>query len=276
MLSILFIGVAVAPSINQSMVKASTDELVEVTTELCGFPGIKPQTVTLSKHQLNEIETAIHKFKSSFLQSRTLNEKVDVFNQIFDVFSRYGLLGNVNIEHLKMYFNQSIRTQEQLVKSIDDTKKISNKFGDKIFENICCHVYSEAGDEIAFISSPMRTYFYYLIIPYILYSSALIIRYIAFIFIMSSLLQRFLFITLPFAFNSWTEIKGWGSHVDSIGVYGNKTQSLQGTCVDLLGFFGIKIQYNPVPAGFISFYDGYLIGFAFAISKVRDINDIFP
>ncbi len=102
------------------------------------------------------------------------------------------------------------------------------------------------------------------------------IRYIAFFFFLSVFLQRILFITLPFAFNSWTVIEGWGSHVDSNGVYGNKTQSLQGTCVDLLGFFGIKIQYNPVPAAFLSFYDGYLIGFAFAISEVRDIDDLFP
>ena len=249
---------------------------MEVTTELCGFPGIKPQTVTLSKHHLNEIESSLHMLKSSFLQSETLNEKVDVFNQIIDVFSRCGLLGNVNIGYLKMYFNQSIQIQQQVVKSIRNTNKISSKSGDKTFENLCCHVYSEAGDEIGFISSPMRTYFYYLIFSYIPYSSALIIRYIAFFLFMSSFLQRFLFITLPFAFNSWTEIKGWGSHVDSNGLYGNKTQFLQGRCVDLFGFFGIKIQYNPVPAGFISFYDGYLIGFAFAISKVRDINDSFP
>jgi hypothetical protein len=274
---LLFIGVALAPSINQSVVKAATDDdLVEVTTELCGLPGITPQTVTLSKHHLNEMETSIHKLKSSYLQSKTLNEKVNVFNQVIDLFSRYGLLGNVNIGYLKMYFNQSIRIQEQIVKSIHNTNKISSKSGDKLFENICCCVYSEAGDEIAFISSPVRTYVSYLIFNKIFSSALQILKYIGIILFMSSFFQRILFITLPFAFNSWTEIRGWGSHVDSNGVYGNKTQSLQGTCVDLLGFFGIKIQYNPVPAGFISFYDGYLIGFAFAISKVRDIDDLFP
>ncbi len=104
---LLFVGVTIAPSINFNTVKATTDDdLVEVTTELCGFPGIKPHTMTLSKHHLNEIESSLHMLKSSFLQSETLNEKVDVFNQVIDLFSRYGLLDNENNEHVKRHFNQ--------------------------------------------------------------------------------------------------------------------------------------------------------------------------
>jgi hypothetical protein len=270
---LLFVGVTIAPTINFQVVKASTDDdRVEVTTELCGFPGIKPHTMTISKHQLNEIETSLRMLKSSFLQSEILNEKVGVFNQIIDVFSRCGLLGNVNIGYLKMYFNQSIRIQEQIVKSIHNTNKISSKSEDTIFENICCLVFSKAGDEIVYLSSPMRTYFSYLIQNKINYSSAPeIFKYIGLVLWLPSFFLKYLFIPLHFAFNSWTIIEGWGSHVDSNGLYGVKTQSLQGTCIDLLGFFGIKIQYNPVPASFISFYDGYLIGFAVTISKTKGL-----
>jgi hypothetical protein len=45
---LLFIGVAVAPSINQSIVTASQDDdLVEVTTQACGIKGYGNTTVKL-------------------------------------------------------------------------------------------------------------------------------------------------------------------------------------------------------------------------------------
>jgi len=47
---ILFIGVAIAPSINLKVVKASDDnELVEVTTQACGLKGDNNHTVQLIK-----------------------------------------------------------------------------------------------------------------------------------------------------------------------------------------------------------------------------------
>ncbi len=52
----LFIGVAVAPSINLSVVNASQDDLVEVTTQACGIQGYGNTTVKLTREQAIEID----------------------------------------------------------------------------------------------------------------------------------------------------------------------------------------------------------------------------
>lgn len=64
---ILFLGVAVVPSINFNIVKASTDDdLVEVTTQASGFKGYWNTTVKLTREQyqdfryLNDNETKRH------------------------------------------------------------------------------------------------------------------------------------------------------------------------------------------------------------------------
>ena len=53
---LLFIGLAFAPSINANVSKASLDsELVEFTTEVCGFNGGK-HTVQLTKEEAGKLE----------------------------------------------------------------------------------------------------------------------------------------------------------------------------------------------------------------------------
>jgi len=54
---VLFIGLAIAPSINANISKAFVDsELVEITTEVCGINGVTPNTVSLSKEDAEEVE----------------------------------------------------------------------------------------------------------------------------------------------------------------------------------------------------------------------------
>lgn len=53
----LFIGVAIAPSINFTVVKASNDDdLVEVTSQACGINGFGNQTVKLTRQQYQDFQ----------------------------------------------------------------------------------------------------------------------------------------------------------------------------------------------------------------------------
>ena len=50
---VLFLGLAIAPSINADVSKASIDsEMVEYTTEVCGVNS-KKQTITLTQEEAN-------------------------------------------------------------------------------------------------------------------------------------------------------------------------------------------------------------------------------
>ena len=93
MLSILFIGVAVAPSINQSVVKASNDsDLVEVTTQACGIQGYGNTTVKLTREQYQNLEEYLVEFRAQLNQTSTREEAVPIFKDAVVELDKYGLL----------------------------------------------------------------------------------------------------------------------------------------------------------------------------------------
>ncbi len=74
---LFFIGVAVAPSINQSVVKASQDDdLVEVTTQACGIKGYGDTTVKLTREQYQNLEQYLVEFRARLNQTTTREEAV--------------------------------------------------------------------------------------------------------------------------------------------------------------------------------------------------------
>ncbi len=90
---LLFIGVAVAPGINQSVVTASTDDdLVEVTTQACGIQGYGNTTVKLTKEQYQNLETYLVEFRARLNQTTTREETVPIFKEAVVELDKYGLL----------------------------------------------------------------------------------------------------------------------------------------------------------------------------------------
>ncbi|HUS98916.1 MAG TPA: hypothetical protein VMY59_01175 [Candidatus Thermoplasmatota archaeon] len=89
---LLFIGVAVAPSINQSIVKASNDDLVEVTTQACGIKGYRDTTVKLTREQYQNLEQYLVDFRARLNQTSTREEAVPIFKEAVVELDKYGLL----------------------------------------------------------------------------------------------------------------------------------------------------------------------------------------
>ncbi|PNX54030.1 MAG: hypothetical protein BV458_01165 [Thermoplasmata archaeon M9B2D] len=90
---ILFIGVAVAPSINQSVVKASQeDDFVEVTTQACGIHGYTDTTVKLTREQCQNLEQYLVEFRARLNQTSTREEAVPIFKEAVVELDKYGLL----------------------------------------------------------------------------------------------------------------------------------------------------------------------------------------
>jgi len=90
---LLFIGVAVAPSINFNVVKASVDnDLVEVTTKACGIKGYGNTTVKLTRQQYQNLEQYLVDFRARLNQTTTREEMVPIFKEAVVELNKYGLL----------------------------------------------------------------------------------------------------------------------------------------------------------------------------------------
>jgi len=97
----LFIGVAVAPSINQSVVKASEDnDLVEVTSQACGIRGFGNTTVKLTKQQYQNLEQYLVDFRARLNLTSSREEAVPLFKDAVGELNKYGLLPRgMSVEH---------------------------------------------------------------------------------------------------------------------------------------------------------------------------------
>ena len=90
---LLFIGVAVAPSINLNVVKASNDnDLVEVTTQANGIQGYGNTTVKLTREQYQNLEQYLVEFRARLNQTTTREEAVPIFKDAVVELDKYGLL----------------------------------------------------------------------------------------------------------------------------------------------------------------------------------------
>ncbi len=116
---VLFLGLAIAPSINANISKTSIDsELVEITTEVCGLNGVTPNTVSLSKEDADEVEKLIDDIERRLDNVETREETVDIFNEAVVELDKYGLLGGLSVK----------QAQKLVTGKIFDTK-IAKIFG---------------------------------------------------------------------------------------------------------------------------------------------------
>ena len=102
---LLFIGLAFAPSINANVSKSSIDnELVEITTEVCGLNGGK-HTVSLSKEDAIEVENLIGDIERRLDRVETREEAVEIFNEAVVELDKYGLLGGLSVKQVQRLVN---------------------------------------------------------------------------------------------------------------------------------------------------------------------------
>jgi len=136
---LLFIGVAIAPSINFNVVKASNDnDLVEVTTQAYGIKGFGNTTVKLTRQQYQNLEQYLVDFRARLNQTTTREEAVPIFKEAVVELNKYGLLPKgMSVEQVqKLVIGPS---QNLIVKNlIRKVPKVSNFSG---IENHRCLVY---------------------------------------------------------------------------------------------------------------------------------------
>jgi len=96
---LLFVGVAFAPSINFNIVKASQDDdLVEVTTQVCGIKGYGDTTVKLTREQYQNLQQSLSDFKERVYQTSSRDEVNVVFNDFIIELDTYGLFEGLSVK----------------------------------------------------------------------------------------------------------------------------------------------------------------------------------
>jgi hypothetical protein len=114
---LLFLGVAVAPSINSSVVKTSKDnDLIEVTSQAYGTKGFGNTTVKLTKQQYQNLEQYLVDFRARLNQTTTREEAVPIFKDAVVELNKYGLLPKgMSVEQA-----QKLVTSQYQAKHADD------------------------------------------------------------------------------------------------------------------------------------------------------------
>jgi hypothetical protein len=241
----LFIGVAVAPSINQSVVKASDDnDLVEVTTQACGIKGYGDTTMKLTREQYQNLEQYLVEFRARLNQTSTREEAVPVFKDVVVELDKYGLLPKgmsvTQAQKLVIGVEPSEKTQECIQKFLDRVSR-----GDS--NNTFCLVAGMVDDAffyslmtlISIASFSFSVFLYQLIL---LYHLPIMLLFGA-LFGLSFGLFSYSYLVKPFHIFSWVDFssssRGVIYSIGGMSPY-HKTGEFQG---NIRGFTGIRIGF---------------------------------
>jgi hypothetical protein len=137
---LIFLGVAIAPSINTGIVTATQEkDLIEVTTQACGIKGYGNTTVKLTREQYKDLKVYLNDFDARLKQTKTKEEVIVLYKEAIIELNNYGLLPK----------GLSIPLAERLVIGNNIYDKLSGFFkhlpmSDYNIENMKCFVYAEA------------------------------------------------------------------------------------------------------------------------------------
>ncbi len=250
---LLFIGVTVAPSINQSIVKASQDhDLVEVHVENCGLSNTQHHTVLLTHNEIAFIEEVIGRVNQKLDKLTTRQESTLIIKDAVEELYPLGLFGKISLEQAKKLVTgeyQGDFLNPLWEKIIRNSQENSN-------ENWFCLVSYRLNpsDDTDGVSS--------LVIPlWMLFVSGVCPIFFILLF--------FKAVIGAFSFFSIVNIDGFGFTIKTFGVNGRIDYDMNhyGPVI-MFGFTGLRIQYDVEPQdgpSFPYFNKGFMLGFTYSI-----------
>lgn len=141
----LFITISLESAVNFFAVKASeNNDILEVTTQVCGIQGIGSTTVKLTRQQYKKLEQYLVDFKAQLNQKTTREEVVLLFNQAVVNLNMYGLLPKgISVKQAqklvsgKLFLMKVLNLWKNICLSRNKNLAISNDV-----LNIFCYVYA--------------------------------------------------------------------------------------------------------------------------------------
>jgi hypothetical protein len=235
---LLFIGVAVAPSINQSVVIASTDDdLVEVTTQSCGINGYENTTVKLTREQYQNLKGYLVEFSARLNQTTAREEAIPIFKNAVVELDTYGLLPKgMSVENELRFLsliNQGLENIEKL--------HIFSKLSQAHLHNVFCFVQLQTtGDVLEWgplqylISFPA---YLWVLVFFMLPEMTVLISFLdALTKVSTKLIEILTYSPLKF----WLTVHGTSDECWSIGLMGYKHSKIT---YSMYGFKGLRVIF---------------------------------
>jgi hypothetical protein len=207
---LLFIGVAVVPCINSTVVKSSTDnDLVEVTSQACGIQGFGNTTVKLTKQQYQDLEQYLVDFRARLNQTTTREEAIPLFKDAVVELNKYGLLPKgMSVEQAQ----RLVTGQSLSQKCLNTIQKVLNRnYDNNSDQNLFCLFYGH-------LSGTFLEPFYYKILD--LVSESYFLSFILWLFFSYIYDFQPFFFLCPIGF---TQFGGAEGNVFTIGLLGLKS-----------------------------------------------------
>ncbi len=294
---LLFIGVAIAPSITQSIVKASTDddlvqnkEYIKTTVELCGLNT--KTTVYLTQDEVQEIKNLFLIYKNKFDETTTRKQAAQILIELLDVLHTYHLFENQSLPKIRRLIQSSVARNL----TTNHPEWINQQ--ETIKQNLGCFVLGQTTDTVYCSTMVLRllygSAFGFLLFALFFPKIAILLYFMAMVPIAFLLASYMYYIVLanthkPSILNTMTlgyeqdhEIipsKGW---ISSIGLLGKTNQSgaLMGALYilpipfiaalyypALVGFTGVKVIINDYATNV--YYFGYCLGLKISSTPIN-------
>jgi hypothetical protein len=257
---VLFLGLAVAPTLQADTSKPVLDgELVEITTEVCGLPAKKPQTVQLTPKQVDEVDKLFEDIRTQLDNAESREEAVQIFKEAIVELDRYGLLGGLSIEQAQRLITE--RFQNPGIPSI--MGKLNSTLYDEN-ENIFCLTvgkventffqgfFTKAMETIAILLHQLNSDFTKFLSGFIIW----------FIVMPLEVISLFIPVILGGEIDFFVDANGW---VTTVGLLGVKSwngsleggiHTIRSNFTAVAGFTGLKILTN------IASSENFFLGFA--------------
>ena len=140
----LFIGLALAPSINANITKDS--DLVEITTEAYSINGVTPNTVLLSKEDAEEVEQLFDSIKEKLDKVETRGDTEQIFKEAVVELDKYGLLGGLSVKQAQrlvtiryqhpFYYRVFNRIHKRIIIMLDENENLLCQIAGKTIETV--------------------------------------------------------------------------------------------------------------------------------------------
>jgi hypothetical protein len=281
---LLFCGLAFAPSIHANISKES--ELVEITTEVCGLPGQKPQTIQLSKSDADAVDKLFDEIKVKLDTVETREEAVEIFNDAIVELDKYGLLGGLSVEEAQKLVTGRFHNTE--FSDIKEKFNTGNKQVPGEIDNLFCLMTGEA-NHLFFYTIPI-----YLLMPVMgislfivalsIYTLPVLSGFFGMIFLFSFLLSERLFVFAsyrqPVVISAEMEFRNSSGWIYTEGIKGN--QSLNGSFSSNINYYITRLRHyiwfaKPGAIGFTGLkwgsdsFDSKFLGYAILV-KVKQVE----
>lgn len=135
---LLFIGLALAPSINATLIHQV--EQVEITIEYCGLPNNNMQTITMTKNEFKEVESILTNTHITLAHASSIEEASEI------VTIALGQLNQYNMFSKQTDINLIIDTIEKRKTVI---QKTMTDFTLKDIDNIACFISGKSDKTVA-------------------------------------------------------------------------------------------------------------------------------